>query len=233
MTSKVSEPSEIPWLPLGTAEAVVLVFFMMHHYWYILSLTHLPTVYPWSYWLQTPARGPHFETHLSELLYLIFFFFFFTNNVLFGVIRIVFIIRFQHLWFNWPPVLLGNNWYTALCACKVYSIIIRLTNNYAKGFDCVDHNKLRKILKEMGIPDHLTCLLRNLYADQATVRTRHVTMDWFQTGKGVHQGCILSHCLFDFCAECKTHKLESSLGEIPSTSDNQMILPLWQKVKRN
>ena len=158
MTSKVSEPSEIPWLPLGTAEAVVLVFFMMHHYWYILSLTHLPTVYPWSYWLQTPARGPHFETHLSELLYLIFFFFFFTNNVLFGVIRIVFIIRFQHLWFNWPPVLLGNNWYTALCACKVYSIIIRLTNNYAKGFDCVDHNKLRKILQEMGIPDPLTCL---------------------------------------------------------------------------
>ena len=76
-----------------------------------------------------------------------------------------------------------------------------------------------------GIPNHLTCLLRNLYAGQeATVRTRHVTMDWFQTGKGVHQGCILSHCLFDFCAECKTHKLESSLGEIPSTSDNQMIL---------
>ena len=53
----------------------------------------------------------------------------------------------------------------------------------------------------MGIPDHLTCLLRNLYADQATVRTRHVTMDWFQTGKGVHQGCILSHCLFNFYAE--------------------------------
>ena len=69
--------------------------------------------------------------------------------------------------------------------------------DYAKAFDCMDHNKLWKILKEMGIPDHLTCLLRTLYADQeATVRTRHGTMDWFQIGKGVHQGCILSPCLF-------------------------------------
>ena len=69
--------------------------------------------------------------------------------------------------------------------------------DYAKAFDCVDHNKLWKILKEMGIPDHLTCLLRNLYAGQeATVRTGHGTTDWFQTGKGVHQGCILSPCLF-------------------------------------
>ena len=68
--------------------------------------------------------------------------------------------------------------------------------DYAKAFDCVDHNKLWKILKEMGIPDCLTCLLRNLYAGQeATVRTRHGT-DWFQIGKGVHQGCILSPCLF-------------------------------------
>ena len=65
--------------------------------------------------------------------------------------------------------------------------------DYAKAFDCVDHNKLWKILKEMGIPDHLTCLLRNLYAGQeATVRTGHGTTDWFQIGKGVHQGCILS-----------------------------------------
>ena len=64
--------------------------------------------------------------------------------------------------------------------------------DYAKAFDCVDHNKLWKILKEMGIPDHLTCLLRNLYADQeATVRTRHGTTDWFQIGKGVTQGCVL------------------------------------------
>ena len=68
----------------------------------------------------------------------------------------------------------------------------------AKAFDCVDHNKLWKILKEMGIPDHLTCLLRNLYAGQeATVRTGHGTTDWFQLGKGVHQGCILSPCLFN------------------------------------
>ena len=72
---------------------------------------------------------------------------------------------------------------------------------YAKAFDCVDHNKLWKILKEMGIPDHLTCLLRNLYAAQeATVRTGHGTY-WFQTGKGVHQGCILSPCLFNLYAE--------------------------------
>ena len=74
--------------------------------------------------------------------------------------------------------------------------------DYAKAFDCVDHNKLQKILKEMGIPDHLTCLLRNLYAGQeATVRTGHGTTDWFQTGKGVHQGCILSPCLFNLYAE--------------------------------
>ena len=65
--------------------------------------------------------------------------------------------------------------------------------DYAKAFDCVDHNKLWKILKEMGIPDHLTCLLRNLYAGQAaTVRTGHGTTDWFQIGKGVHQDCTLS-----------------------------------------
>ena len=70
--------------------------------------------------------------------------------------------------------------------------------DYAKAFDCVDHNKLWKILKEMGIPDHLTCLLRNLYAGQeATVRTGHETTDWFQIGKGVRQGCILSPCLFN------------------------------------
>ena len=74
--------------------------------------------------------------------------------------------------------------------------------DYAKAFDCVDHNKLWKILKEMGIPYHLTCLLRNLYAGQeGTVRTGHGTTDWFQIGKGVHQGCILSPCLFNFYAE--------------------------------
>ena len=73
---------------------------------------------------------------------------------------------------------------TSISACFI---------DYAKAFDCVDHNKLWKILKEMGIPDHLTCLLRNLYAGQeATVRTGHGTTDWFQIEKGVHQGCILS-----------------------------------------
>ena len=80
--------------------------------------------------------------------------------------------------------------------------------DYAKAFDCVDHNKLWKVLKEMGTPDHFTCLLRNLYAGQeAIVRTRHETMDWFQIGKGVHQGCILSPCLFNLCAEYITRNV--------------------------
>ena len=74
--------------------------------------------------------------------------------------------------------------------------------DYAKAFDCVDHNKLWKILQEMGIPDHLTCFLRNLYADQeATAGTGHGTTDWFQNSKGVCQGCILSPCLFNYYAE--------------------------------
>ena len=111
--------------------------------------------------------------------------------------------------------------------------------DYAKAFDCVDHNKLWKILEEMGIPDHLTCLLRNLYAGQeAAVRTGHGT-DWFQIGKGVCQGCILSPCLFNFYAEyimrnagLEEAKLESRLpGEISTTSDMQMTLSFWQKVK--
>ena len=73
--------------------------------------------------------------------------------------------------------------------------------NYAKAFDCVDHNKLWKILKEMGIPDHLTCLLKNLYAGQeATIKIGHGTTDWYQIWKGVHQGCILSPCLFNLYA---------------------------------
>ena len=113
---------------------------------------------------------------------------------------------------------------------------------YAKAFDCVDHNKLWKILKEMGISDHLTCLLRNLYADQeATVRTGHGTTAWFQIGKGVRQGCILSPCLFNLYAEyimrnagMEEAQLESRLpGEISITSDTQMTPPLWQKAKRN
>ena len=74
--------------------------------------------------------------------------------------------------------------------------------DYAKALDCVDHNKLRKILREVGIPDHLTCLLRNLYVGQeATVRTGHGTTDWFQIGKGVRQGCISSPCLFNLYGE--------------------------------
>ena len=114
--------------------------------------------------------------------------------------------------------------------------------DYAKAFDCVDLNKLWKIVKEMGIPDHRTCLLRNLYAGQeATVRTGHGTTDWFQIGKGVRQGSILSPCLFNFYAEYiirnlgwKKHKLESRLlGEISITSDMQMTPPFWQKAKKN
>ena len=110
--------------------------------------------------------------------------------------------------------------------------------DYAKAFNCADHNKLWKILKEMGIPGHLTCLLRNLYAGQeATVRTGHGTTDWFQIGKGVRQGCILSPSLFNLYAEYimrRKHKLESRLlGEISITSDMQMTPPLWQRGKRN
>ena len=114
--------------------------------------------------------------------------------------------------------------------------------DYAKAFDYVDHNKLWKILKEMGIPDHLTCLLRNLYAGQeATVRTGHGTTDWFQIGKGVRQVCILSPCLFNLYAEyirrnagLEETQLESRLlGEISITSDMWMTPPLWQKVKKN
>ena len=74
--------------------------------------------------------------------------------------------------------------------------------DYMKAFDCVDHNKLWKILKEIGIPDHLTCLLRNLYAGQeAAIRTGHGTTDWFQIGKGIRQDCILSPCLFNLYVE--------------------------------
>ena len=111
---------------------------------------------------------------------------------------------------------------------------------YAKAFDCVDHNKLWKILKEMGIPDHLICLLRNLYAGQeATVRTGHGTTDWFPIGKGVRQGCILSPCLFNLYVEyimrnagLEEAQLESRLlGEISITSDMLLTQTLWQKAK--
>ena len=114
--------------------------------------------------------------------------------------------------------------------------------DYAKAFDCVDHKTQWEILKEMGIPDHLTCLLRNLYAGQeAIVRTGHGTTDWFQIGKGVRQGCILSPCLFTLYAEyiMRNPGLEEAqagikiVGEISITSDMQMTPPLWQKVKKN
>ena len=108
----------------------------------------------------------------------------------------------------------------------------------AKPFDCVDHNKLWKILKEIGIPDHLNCLLRNLYAGQeATVRTGHGTMNWFQVGKEVHQGCILSPCLFNLCAEyiMQNARLWKAQAGIKISGRNinnfryAMTPPLWQK----
>ena len=95
--------------------------------------------------------------------------------------------------------------------------------DYAKAFDCVDHNKLWKILREMGIPEHLTCLLRNLYASQeATVRTGHGTRDWFQTGKGVCQGCILSPCIFNLYAEyiMRNAELDEAQGGIKTAWRN-------------
>ena len=113
--------------------------------------------------------------------------------------------------------------------------------DYAKALDCVDHNKLWKILREKGIPDHLTCLPRNLYVGQeATVRTGHGTTDWFQIGKGVCQGCILLPWLFTLYMQSTScemldwikHKLQSRFhGEISITSNRQMTPSLWQKAK--
>ena len=106
----------------------------------------------------------------------------------------------------------------------------------------MDHNKLWYVLKEMGIPDHLSCLLRNMYADQeATVRTGHGTTDYFQIGKRVSQGCILPPCLFNLYAEyiMRNAGLEEAQARIMTarrisiTSDMQMIPPLWLKVKNN
>ena len=114
--------------------------------------------------------------------------------------------------------------------------------DYAKAFDCVDHNKLWKILKEMRIPDHLTCLLRNLYAGQeATVRTGHGKTDWLQIGKGVRQGCILSLCMFNLYAEyiMRNAGLEEAQAGIKiagRTINNHRYADdtiLWQSVKRN
>ena len=115
--------------------------------------------------------------------------------------------------------------------------------NYAKAFDCVDHIKLWKILRDMGIPDHLTCFLKNLYSGQeSTVRTGHGTTDWFQIGKGVYQACILSSCLFNLDAEyiMRNAGLEETQAgikiarrNINNLADMQITPPLWQKVKRN
>ena len=113
--------------------------------------------------------------------------------------------------------------------------------DYAKAFDCVDHNKLWKILQEMGIPDHLTCLLRNPYAGQeAIVRTGHGITDWFQIGKGVYQGCILSPCLFNLYAGyiMWNVRLDEAQAGIKIARRNINNLryaddtTLWQKAKR-
>ena len=112
--------------------------------------------------------------------------------------------------------------------------------DYAKSFPCVDHNKLWKILKEMEIPDHLTCLLKNLYTGQeARIRTGHGTVDWFQTGKGICQGCILSLCLFNLYAEyiMRNAGLDKAQAGIKIAGRNINNLryaddtTLWQKAK--
>ena len=96
------------------------------------------------------------------------------------------------------PTLIGSSKKAKEFQKNIYFCFI----DYAKAFDCVDHNKLWKILQEMGIPDHLTCLLRNLYAGpEVTVRTGHATTDWFQIREEIHQGCILSPCIFNLYAE--------------------------------
>ena len=114
--------------------------------------------------------------------------------------------------------------------------------DYAKTFDCVNHNTLWKILQEMGIPDHLTCILRNLYAGQeATVRTGHGTIDWIQIRKGVRQGCILSPCLFNLYAEyiMRYAGLDEAQAGIKIAGRNISNLTyvddttLWQKARKN
>ena len=139
-----------------------------------------------------------------------------------------------------PEIKLSTWWIIEKAREFQKNIYFRLIH-YAKTFDCVDHNKL-EILKEMGIPDHLTCLLRNLYTGQeATVRTRHGTTDWFQIEKGVWQGCICHPAYLTYIQSisCEMlgwmkYSLESRLlEEISINSDMQMTPPLWQKVKRN
>ena len=137
-----------------------------------------------------------------------------------------------------PDIKLSTCWITEKARVfqkNIYFCFI----DYAKAFDYVYHNKLWKILKEVGIPDHLNFLLRNLYADQeATVRTGHGTTDWFQIGKGVHEGCILSPCLFNLYAEyimrnAGLEETQAGIKKMSITSGMQMTPPLWQKVKWN
>ena len=112
--------------------------------------------------------------------------------------------------------------------------------DYATAFDCVDHNKLWKILEEMGIPDHLMCLLRNLYVGQEAVKTGCGTNEWFKTGKGEREGCILSPCLFNFYAEyiMQNARLDESQAGIRIARRNINSLwyaddTTWQKAKKN
>ena len=123
----------------------------------------------------------------------------------------------------------------------MYCLILARNGNTCRGLGLCPSNKLWKVLKEMGIPDHLTCLLRNLYAGQeATVRTGHGTTDWFQIGKGERQDCILSPCLFKLYAEhiMRNAGLEEAQAGIKTArrninKDMQMTPPLWPKVKKN
>ena len=137
----------------------------------------------------------------------------------------------------------GHSWQSSFLEESSRKNIYFCFIDYTKTFDCVDHNKLWKILQEMGIPDHLTCLLRNLYAGQkATVRTGLGTTNWFQTGKGVRQGHILSPCLFNLYADfimwnARLDETQAGIKiagrKISITSDMQMTPPLWQRAKRN
>ena len=137
---------------------------------------------------------------------------------------------------------MGSNIYWIIEKARVFQENIYFCFiDYTKAFDCVDHNKLWKILNEIGIPDHLICLVRNLYAGrEATVRNRHGTTDWFQIGKDVKAiYCHPAHLTYMQSTLCKMpcwmkHKLESRMpGEISITSDTQMTPSLWQKVKKN
>ena len=115
------------------------------------------------------------------------------------------VVWYSHLFQNFPQFVVIHRvkGFGVLNKAEVDAFVeLSCFFDYSKAFDCVDHNDMWKILKEMGIPDHMTCLLRNLYAGQeATVRTGHGTTDWFQIGKGVCRGCILSPCLFSIYAE--------------------------------